>query len=473
MHIRKDNTSSWWRSANQALLLLVVFLPVTLISCFSPRINPLDPENPNAAKGFGVTLDYKSRITGNGSENLLFTASVETEDPLYSVWRITRNGQTGVDTTESLTYTQDIPNGWISLEVELEVISERGARGRDTSVVPPLWCRYEYPDRFPAQKELMCMALDSSGMIWLGGRMGLWRFDGASFQEERPYPQSTDSYFGSVFSILVTKSGTKYLGSKPEGDLYGGRDTVGGGLWYDWSGGWQNESPPISRVEIGRVSDLVIDSRNNLWILTDSPDYRTGRGASHLLLKEEGSTVYAEVSLDSAFSAQTGFDGIPISDLNVGLATDDASVWFGGQQETGLLNFDLETRRWHQQLIRGDQVRNLTLASGGGVWAGTSDRGLHLVQSLESGIALSFREESSAIPSDAITALASSGNRPDIVWIGTDKGLARLDGEILEAVPIVDGGLHEQPEIRSLLIDERRGVLWIGTPIGLFCHRFK
>ncbi len=468
MHIRKDNTSNWWRNAEWAFLLIALFVPFTFISCFSPRTNPLDPENPNADEQFGVSLDYESLITESGAESLLFTASVETPKPLFCIWRINRDDHTKLDTTESVTYAEIVSQGWNRLKIEVEVISEEGARGRDTSIVPPRWCHYDTADGLPLQS-LRCMAMDSSGDLWLGGRLGLWRFGGTRFREERPYPRSTDAYFGSIYSILVGPSGAKYLGTKPV-ELDGKQGIVGGGLWYDHSGGWQNESPPISIVKIGNVEDLVIDRRDNLWIVTDIAEEPS---VQHILFKEKGSTEFVRVDVDSELRAQEGVDLHSVGDINVGLAGSDASVWFGAQIEGGLLKFDLDTKRWHRQSIRQDQVTSLALGSGGMLWVGTSSRGLHGVSSTTSDIMMSFQERSSGIPSDRIIALASSGEHSDVVWVGTNKGLAMSDGETITPIPIPGTGTDEQPSVESLLVDDRRGVLWIGTPIGLFSHRFK
>ncbi len=471
MHIRKDNTSNSWRSAKGALLLFILSLSITLSSCFSPRTNPLDPENPNATEQFGVSLDYRSHIDPDGSETLVFTVSAETQGPRFIIWRIYQDDHTRVDTTESITHSEDLTGEWSKLEVEVEVINVRGARGRGTALVPPRWCHYDTTNGFPTTKgssleipSIRCMALDSTGVLWIGGReLELWSFRDEQFRKEYPIQEMTGQLFGSVFSILVDPLDNLWVGTKARGDAQ-----KGGGLWFDKSGVWQNLNENNGDLKIGSVEGVFFDSRENLWVITDV------LSGQHMLLWEEGLGKSDPVAVDpdSAFRVQEGIDHLPtVGDVRTGLAGDGRLVWFGAGVKGGLLRFDLDSGRWDKLDIEGQAVGSLVFGSNQRIWVGTEGRGLHVVPVTTDTILATYKEPE--IPSNDITSLASAGPDSEIIWVGTQKGLARFDGSRMESIPI-PGTAPGGPWIESLVVDERNGVLWIGTyDSGLFCHRFK
>jgi ligand-binding sensor domain-containing protein len=67
-----------------------------------------------------------------------------------------------------------------------------------------------------APPDIAAIAQTSDGTLWIGGRTGLARFDGARFM---PYPQSGDDTLTStnVVSLLAAPDGGLWIGSAPDG----------------------------------------------------------------------------------------------------------------------------------------------------------------------------------------------------------------------------------------------------------------
>jgi len=93
------------------------------------------------------------------------------------------------------------------------------------------------------------------------------------------------------------------------------------------------------------------------------------------------------------------------------------------------------------------------------LWFGTADGGLHRLA--RDGRITRYTVENDGLPSNTVLALAfdASGS----LWIGTDAGLARFDGNRIELVPLPG---TQSPLIYSLTREDSG--LWIGSANGVF-----
>ena len=98
-------------------------------------------------------------------------------------------------------------------------------------------------------------------------------------------------------------------------------------------------------------------------------------------------------------------------------------------------------------------------SSGGVLWFGTGGGGLHRLE--RNGRITRWSASAGGLPSDTIVALAfdSSG----VLWIGTDAGLARVDGARI--TPVALPGQGPAPMVYSLIVEG--GALWVGTAAGV------
>lgn len=101
------------------------------------------------------------------------------------------------------------------------------------------------------------------------------------------------------------------------------------------------------------------------------------------------------------------------------------------------------------------------IASGGGaLWFGTGGGGLHRLD--RHGRITRWTAEADGLPSDTVLALAFDA--AGVLWIGTDAGLARVEGERI--VPVSVPADIATPLVYSLTPD--RDAIWIGTAAGVW-----
>ena len=138
------------------------------------------------------------------------------------------------------------------------------------------------------------------------------------------------------------------------------------------------------------------------------------------------------------------------------LAAHDGSLWWGAgpalfQWKDGDILSDFERERW----LRGDRILSLCENQGGGMWVGTYNGQLQLLQ----------QGRFSAIhglPEKPLTALAQEAD--GTLWIGSiGGGLARLQNGKIDVFTTKDG--LRSNLIRALQLD-KDGTLWIGTVSG-------
>ena len=101
-------------------------------------------------------------------------------------------------------------------------------------------------------------------------------------------------------------------------------------------------------------------------------------------------------------------------------------------------------------------------SAGDSLWFGTYDGGLHRMDADGRITGYTFDEGSSGgLPSNTIMALAIDTH--GVLWIGTDAGLARFDGDSVERIPLPGG----EPAPLILSITREGDALWIGSTTGV------
>ena len=99
---------------------------------------------------------------------------------------------------------------------------------------------------------------------------------------------------------------------------------------------------------------------------------------------------------------------------------------------------------------------------GSTAWFGTYEGGLHRMDA--DGRIRRYTAADDEMPSDIVLALAVDAK--GVLWIGTDAGLARLQGDRIEAVRLP--GADTAPLVYSLTVQEDG--LWVGTAVGVWRH---
>jgi ligand-binding sensor domain-containing protein/AraC-like DNA-binding protein len=158
-------------------------------------------------------------------------------------------------------------------------------------------------------------------------------------------------------------------------------------------------------------------------------------------------------------TAWTVEDGLPQNSVLTMTLTRGGYIWFGTR--TGLVRFDgVKFRiynRWNTPGLKSDRILCLYEDHDGVLWIGTDGGG---VSRLKNDICTAYTVED-GLSGSSVRALAGDGGKG--LWIGTDRGLNRLEqGKIS-----VHARGREYPvfAISSLAV-ARSGALWIGTAGG-------
>ena len=167
---------------------------------------------------------------------------------------------------------------------------------------------------------------------------------------------------------------------------------------------WRHDPQTPDGLPGNNVQALLLDSRDRAWVATE------GGGISVLDARRQRFTHYRAAT-------------------HPGLGSDD--VWaLAGQGDT--------------------------------VWAGTYEGGLTHIDA--GGRMRRYTLAGDGLPSDTVLALAVDGD--GVLWVGTDKGLARQRGDRFETVVLP--GAENAPMVYSLSL--RADGLWVGTSLGIWRH---
>ena len=167
---------------------------------------------------------------------------------------------------------------------------------------------------------------------------------------------------------------------------------------------WRHDPQTPDGLPGNNVQALLLDSRDRAWVATE------GGGISVLDRRRQHFTHYRAAT-------------------HPGLGSDD--VWALARQ-------------------------------GDAVWAGTYEGGLTRIDA--GGGMRRYTLAGDGLPSDTVLALAVDGD--GVLWVGTDKGLARQRGDRFETVVLP--GAENAPMVYSLSL--RADGLWVGTSLGIWRH---
>ena len=222
----------------------------------------------------------------------------------------------------------------------------------------------------------------------------------------------------------------------------------------------------------GYVVQIVEDRAHRLWL---------GRASGGLMRHDPHSG--ATDRIVSSPGSREGLAGNAVRSLAVGLTGEIWVLAFGetevsGARPRGLHRVDPETLgvRRVELRERGDaplsdaRPQCLAVDHFGGLWLGTNAGGLRYADASTRGFTLYRSEASGPQPLASSFVRAVVRDRDRTLWVGTPKGLSRIDpsGAAIppwrppsaEAARLLDGYIQA-------LHEDRRGNLWIGTTSGL------
>ena len=293
------------------------------------------------------------------------------------------------------------------------------------------------------QSSVHAILQGKDGYLWVATEGGLARFDGVSFMT---YGRATDAAFDSddICCLKLDADGSLLVGTA-SGWLHrkqGRFEKVAGEV-------------PASGVA-GRVQAVLVDREGLRWVGTrhglEVVDAKTGQaqevpalnGDSVLCLFEDAEgdhwvgteTSGLHVLRRLKFRGEAGLAGFAITSV---VQTLDGAIWVGTREDgirrvAGGFVFEPVPM---ERLTSGVILCMAVDSEDGSLWVGTPD-GLNLVD-----VHGKVRQITSAngLPDDYVRSLAEQVGYPGGMWVGTQKGMARVVHDRVDLVLTARNGL--------------------------------
>jgi len=313
---------------------------------------------------------------------------------------------------------------------------------------------------------IQAIAQTPDGYLWLGTEFGLYRFDGV---RAIPWhaPSGAVLPSGPIYSLLVARDGTLWIGTGAEGGVASWKDgklrrypesdgqSISSFLedreGTIWSSGQKNFSPQqicaIEKTGIrcygddgslsrgGRVAKMYEDAKGTVWALAQSGIWRWRPGPPEFYPLPFGIDSTEGITEDEAGNLLLGVAG-------------GIRRFHDGKTEAFRLPGKLQPFT----------VRTMLDDRDGGFWIATHHAGLIHVHRGRVDV---FRE-ADGLSSDEVMALCE--DRENNLWVATVDGLDRFRNTAVATFSLKEGLSNGQ--VRSVLAD-KDGSVWIATPGGL------
>ena len=278
-----------------------------------------------------------------------------------------------------------------------------------------------------SQATAYAIAQDTTGIIWIGTRDGLNRYDASGIQIFRPQSNKDSTLSNTtVRALLADDHGGIWIG------------TDGGGLNYysDQDGAfvhYKHDPDNVNSISSNRVLSLEADGPDYIWVGT------RGNGVNK-------------------FHVQTG---------RVDRFLSNTIVWDIHRNKQGDVLFATDQGLFIKKgsdflhLLKDLQVKVVHSTSEGMVWVGTEGAGVYLFDSSYKILPANARP----LTNRSINAITEDSEGR--IWIGTDQnGLFYIDESSGNTVNVRASSSNpysiSENAIRSLFVD-KVGMIWVGT----------
>jgi ligand-binding sensor domain-containing protein len=259
-----------------------------------------------------------------------------------------------------------------------------------------------------------CLAVASNGMVWVGTDQGLATFDGKNNWDTAPVPKMPDHY---IHSLAVTSSGSVWAG------------VLGGAVYYDGK----------------KWNTKLLEKGERISVIVEAPDKTLWFGSITALIHFDGSRW-------SAYRI-TG----DLQDLS-GMAIDKKGQIWVADLQSGIARFDENKLELAEYTL--PNITSLAFGEAGDLWLGSFQGGIGRFD-VETNSFNAVVAENEPVGNLILSgAVASDGS----IWIGTDRGASRFDGESWQSFTTADGLIDDSVLSISPALD---GSMVLGTGKGL------
>jgi ligand-binding sensor domain-containing protein/two-component sensor histidine kinase len=308
---------------------------------------------------------------------------------------------------------------------------------------------------------------DRNGNFWFGTYDGINRYDGKKITT---FFQNEGLEFNTVRSISEDKNGSLWFGTlngvtRFDGGQFTNLDSTNwlahrpinasivdrkGNIWFGASGGLSRfdgksftNFTKEQGLETNEITSLFEDGAGNLWI----GGYEGG---------------VTQFDGRSAFRTFTQKDGLPNNNIWSIAQDHDGNLWLASSGGlTRYVNSHFITYTTSNGLPSKD-LASISVDNDGNLWITYyNGGGVSLLSSL---VTTSF--SSLDLPALGKVRTIAENKKADILWIGTEDGLVKYDGESFKKFDRTDG---LPSEMILTLTKSRDDALWVGTIDGGLC----
>ena len=364
-----------------------------------------------------------------------------------------------------------------------------------------------WTSRDGAPADVQALAQTADGVLWLGTQSGLFRFDGVRFELFDPTTPDSLPALG-VRSLFAPRHGGIWVGyhfggvslirggsiqsfgqgdGLPRGSVLSLAEDAGGVIWAGTTGGlawlgggrWHRVGP-----EEGFTGDqgmfVLLDRSRRLWVSSGNGVYRRAEGASRF--ERVGQPLKSTVGYREVIGLEEGVDGAiwasspetglwqvaPPTGVRSGavsyprvpasgtiLVDRSGALWVSHGGNRGIERFGSEGPASETMIqgLSGAIVTDWIEDREGNVWAGTNG-GLDQFRRTKL-----VRVELPGSDANFAIAPGDSGT----VWVGSD-------GRHLMRVGQTTQEFTDAPRVVDVAYRDSEGVLWVGSPKGLWRH---
>jgi len=341
-----------------------------------------------------------------------------------------------------------------------------GAQSPDQSLQQLYHTAWTFRDGAPISWDLTQTA---DGYLWLGGRSGLYRFDGVRFERFTPVagPPLPNT---NIQSLDITNDGSLWIGWNVKGlsQLKDGR-LVNYGEESGLSSGTVNGVQQDGRGRIWAFSpEGMYRLENNRWLPLGSGMGYSGATYPYGFTDRNGTMwvgagrrdVYALSKSDTSFR-------LVLSGKEIVSITQDARdiVWGLDSKGTMIVLGSPDGKHQSRPLGLPGQMLKALFDRRGDLWIATTTMGIVRIRDFDRyGIGLpSEKVESLSLPNGGLsgeTVYQIFEDHEGNIWTATSRGLDRLRNSAFSLLPI------EKVHSKSALLEADKGNVYIAHPVG-------
>ena len=273
-----------------------------------------------------------------------------------------------------------------------------------------------------AQSNVIDMAEDHLGNLWLATTGGLSKFNGLEFDN---FKKQDGLVSNQIYCITVDLEGNVWIGTNK------------GVSYFDGHKFTNYSVPSLDRDQY--INNIIADQQGRIWFSTTS-------GKLSTLMEPTRS---AEVTVRHSFDEKIG--GLVTADSSIWIATLSGDIYRYDYQRFHKIFTGAELGKQYVTALYMDQTKHL--------WFG-SNRGLYKLQNGEAQFMHSFHSDDKKFHVYSICE-----ESPGTMWVGTTNGAYRYNNGTCTPVNAADGLTDN---IIYKIHKDREGTLWFGSFGGGF-----